>query len=268
MNYLMVGTVFKNESWGMKEWIEHHRNHGVDHIVMVDDGSTDDYKDIILPYINDGYVTLYHNDVTDRYSGRQIDINNKYFMSYLEHTKWFATLDMDEYLYNPRGNNLKDTLRLYESYGCVEVNWAFFTSSGYIIQPESIVDYFIKRVEYGATVYARAPGDINPQHIGSSGPKTIINTDFPVYSIGIHNAASGGKTINVSHIHHQTSLIINHYQLQSREYWENVKMNRGDVNHWFKGSARDFEVFDAFDAIGNIEDTTLKNINKRFNNAN
>jgi hypothetical protein len=58
-------------------------------------------------------------------------------------------------------------------------------------------------------------------------------------------------------------LLINHYQLQSREYWQNVKMNRGDVNHWFKGSARDFEGYESMD-VGDIEDLRLWEQNKEI----
>ena len=51
--------MFKNESWSLKEWIEHYKLHGADHVYLVDDFSDDDYLPILQPYIDSGYVTLF-----------------------------------------------------------------------------------------------------------------------------------------------------------------------------------------------------------------
>ena len=266
--YFTIGTVFKNESWGMREWIEHYKLHGVEHIVMVNDGSTDDYLPILQPYIDEGYVTLYQNELTQRVVGRQVDINNRYFIGkgHLDDTQWFAALDMDEYLYSPNHIDIKEVLKTKEEYASLEVNWAYFTSNGHLTQPENIVESFTQRVEYNASVYARAPNSDHPQNIGSHGPKTIVNTRFNVWGIGIHDSMVNGPKVNVSYMSRPESpeLIINHYQLQSREYWEKVKMYRGDVNHWFRGNVRDFELFEAFDKIGIVEDNALKNMKREL----
>ena len=39
--YLSIVAIFKNESWILKEWIEHYLNQGVDHFFLIDNGSTD-----------------------------------------------------------------------------------------------------------------------------------------------------------------------------------------------------------------------------------
>ena len=41
-HYLSVASVFKNESWNLKEWVLHYKHHGVDHIYLVNDFSDDD----------------------------------------------------------------------------------------------------------------------------------------------------------------------------------------------------------------------------------
>ena len=78
-HYLSVASIFKNESWGMKEWLDHYKFHGVDHVYLVNDFSTDNYLPILQPYVEEGFVTLYQNDNPERYTGRQIDMNNKFF---------------------------------------------------------------------------------------------------------------------------------------------------------------------------------------------
>ena len=35
--YFSVAAMFKNESWSLKEWIEHYKFHGADHIYLIDD---------------------------------------------------------------------------------------------------------------------------------------------------------------------------------------------------------------------------------------
>jgi len=42
----------------MREWLEHHMGHGVDHFFLIDDGSTDDIMDILSSYIVKGLVTM------------------------------------------------------------------------------------------------------------------------------------------------------------------------------------------------------------------
>ena len=49
--YFSVAAMFKNESWTLKEWVEHYKLHGADHIYLVDDFSDDDYLPILQPYI-------------------------------------------------------------------------------------------------------------------------------------------------------------------------------------------------------------------------
>ena len=55
--YLSIVAIFKNESWILKEWIEHYLNQGVDHFFLIDNGSTDNYHTILQPYIDNKQVS-------------------------------------------------------------------------------------------------------------------------------------------------------------------------------------------------------------------
>ena len=57
-------------------------------------------------------------------------------------------------------------------------------------------------------------------------------------------------------------LLINHYQLQSQEYWEKIKMKRGELNYW--NPIRDMNEHRSMD-IGNIEDYRLSKQNDNMN---
>jgi hypothetical protein len=262
--YLSVTSIFKNESWGMKEWLDHYKFHGVDHVYLVNDFSTDDYLSILQPYIEDGFVTLYQNDNPERYTGRQIDMNNKFFKPIFKESQWLANVDLDEYLYSPKTKDLKNILRKYESHAGVIANWVWFNSNGHITQPKFVVEGFTKRCEYNQQIYMKPPG-LPPEWVQFNAPKLILNSNFNVQSFETHTAITDGNMVNISTqaMPDNPELLINHYQLQSREYWQNVKMNRGDVNHWFKGSPRDFEGYESMD-VGDIEDLRLWEQNREM----
>ena len=116
----------------MKEWVEHYKLHGADHIYLIDDFSGDDYLPILQPYIDSGYVTLFKSDIEDRFSGRQVQITNKYLLPVAKESKWIAQVDVDEFLYSPKAINLKDILVNYENYGRVITNWVWFNSNDFI----------------------------------------------------------------------------------------------------------------------------------------
>ena len=260
--YLSVATIFKNESWSMKEWLEHYYFHGVDHVYLVNDFSSDRYLPILQPYIDMGFVTLFHNDISAMYRGRQVDINNKFFKPIVNETQWIAQVDCDEFLYSPKQIDLKKIIEQYESYGGIIANWVCFNSNGHVEQPPSIVKYFTKRCEYDASVIVNTPsrGD---ERVTFDATKMILNTDYKINSFDIHEADIEGKTINLSYYGlDDPLLLINHYQLQSQEYWETIKMKRTDMNYW--NPVRDMNEHRSMD-IGNIEDYRLSKQNENMN---
>ena len=88
--YFSVAAMFKNESWSLKEWIEHYKFHGADHIYLVNDFSDDDYLLLIgdpamigvacsvASYNNRGkYKVLKYDRRTYTYYPIQIDLNER-----------------------------------------------------------------------------------------------------------------------------------------------------------------------------------------------
>ena len=56
--YLALVAIVKNEASYLDEWIEFHRLVGVEHIYLYDNGSTDQTREVVAPYISQGFVTL------------------------------------------------------------------------------------------------------------------------------------------------------------------------------------------------------------------
>jgi hypothetical protein len=265
--YFSVASMFRNEAWNLKEWIEHYKFHGADHIYLIDDFSNDEYLEILQPYIDSGYLTLFLNDDDKRYVGRQINITNKYILPILNETQWIANVDLDEFLYSPQYINLKDLLVQYEDYGTITTNWVWFNSNDFIEHPKGgIVKNFIKRAEYDAKVFytrhdhSAVNGQYEPQWENLNAPKVIANTKFNVKKFNVHEIFTDGPEINLSYKTdiENPKLLLNHYKIQSREYWEKVKMKEiYDCNHWyFTGNPHGWHEFYSVD-IGDIIDTRL-----------
>ena len=270
--YFSIVSMFRNESWNLKEWLEHYKLHGVDHIYLIDDFSTDDYLPILQPYIDSGYVTLFKNDVTKRYTGRQIDITNKYTLPIVNESKWIGNVDLDEYLYSRDCICLKELLRQYEKYGCVLTNWVWFNSNDFIDHPKGgVVKNFTQRAKYNVRVFftrydcMNTNGQFEPQWETFNAPKGIANSDFNIKKFNVHEIFTDGPNINLSYITdpEHPKLLLNHYKIQSREYWEKIKMKEVyDVNHYYyTGNPHGWHEFYSQD-VGDIIDTRLKEQNE------
>ena len=166
--------------------------------------------------------------------------------------------------------DLKKVLQKYENYGRVITNWVWFNSSDFIKHPKGgIVNNFTSRAEYDAKVFctifshAAVNGQNEPEWQNLDAPKCIVNTDYGIKAFMVHDAINDGESINLSYKTNceDPELLLNHYQLQSREYWETVKMHRGDCNHWYTGNTRGWHAFYSLD-IGDIIDDRLKKQNE------
>ena len=56
---IAVVAIAKNEAQYLKEWTEFYFNQGFDNIILFDNDSTDNTKEVLKPYIDSGFV-IYH----------------------------------------------------------------------------------------------------------------------------------------------------------------------------------------------------------------
>lgn len=150
-----ICTCFKNESSNLKEWIEYHKLIGVDHFYLYNNNSTDDYKKILKPYIEEGSVTLIEFSQTPV----QPYCYEHWIRHFRSESSWLAMTDIDEYFVPLRDVDIKEWLRKWQKYPVILVYWKMFGTSGLIehndnkLITEQYVNCWPKLYDCGKIIY-------------------------------------------------------------------------------------------------------------------
>jgi hypothetical protein len=136
---LAISVSYKQDLWNLLEFIEYHRLVGVQHIYICNnDEKIDTTNEILLPYIEDGFVDNIHTAKRwphGRHINRQAIAHNFILNRYRKDVQWLAMLDMDEFIFPLQANNVLEVLKDYESYPAIALNYACFGSSGLSHKP-------------------------------------------------------------------------------------------------------------------------------------
>lgn len=244
MYKLAVGAIFKNEAHCLKEWLEHYLFHGVEHFYLINDGSTDNFMEILQPYIDKNIITLY-NSTWEMVHYRQCLQYNHYIKPHLKETKWLLICDLDEFMWSPRSINLNDVLDMCFNFVQVHVLNTIYGSNGHIEQPSSIVAGFTKR------------GPEPTHHPGIK--KYFIRSDVEWQSLGVHHARPADeKDWSRSVLLGPEYFVLNHYSCQSFNFWRDVKCTRGDADNYRVRTIEDMKELD----LNDVEDTRLLEQNR------
>jgi len=239
MYYLSVLAIFKNETTNLKMWIEHYLWQGVEHFYLIDNNSDDNPLSILQEYIDNGIVTYYF--LPEKYKQReyyQYVFDNA---NLKKETFWLAICDLDEFFFGV-DKSLRIKLRtLQDNYDYILCNWKMFGSDGHQTQPEDIRRdiTFRKRDLWAETKYI-----FKPQIIDNSS------------RISIHTLIN----INVRRKRLANVLIqLNHYPIQSLEFFQKIKMTRGAADSHCSENVRDMTYFNNYDT-NEYCDEILKNL--------
>jgi hypothetical protein len=132
---LVVGAVFRNEAPYLKEWIEFHKLVGVQHFVLINDRSDDDFEAVLRPYVEAGEVDLVSEPSpvhlqTLGWLGYQLEAVCAMVVGSVGVARWLALIDLDEFIVPGPFDTLVDALAEYEEFGGVYVRWNQFGTSG------------------------------------------------------------------------------------------------------------------------------------------
>lgn len=251
MSWCIVG-IFKNEAHGVREWVNHHLREGVGHIFLIDNGSTDDTRILLQMYRKDVLTVV---EDCEKYA--QETLYNRHCLKLAtEGYDWVLALDLDEFVYARRESTIGEILSTTDpDVSEVQVRWKMFGSNGHIEQPSSIVNGFTQRC------------DFQKQKWIMDNVKSFARTSCLV-KLGIHeHSLSCGKRKVIPRIRTESSLEkatmhLNHYRVQSKHWFYDVKLQRGDVASKRDETTRNQASYFEDNDYNGVEDEELKDISR------
>ena len=275
MNLCLI-AIFKNETQIIKEWVNHYLNQGVQKFFLIDNGSSDNYFSIIEPYIKNNIIYL----VKDSKPQSQTELYNKYFLNLCKRYTWAIICDLDEFIYAKNGfkkiSGYLEYINKYKHISQIFIPWKMFGSNGYNtldkLQPESVIKTFTKRFDYSKNKIVNGITFKENNDIFTY-TKCIVKTKY-LLKLNIHshimmptfnhyyNFITPFKINNIhksksfckvnENILNNSFLNLNHYAIQSLDYFTRVKMTRNDAVH--HKNVRNKEYFNRYDNNCNDKD--------------
>lgn len=229
-----VCAIFKDEGIYLREWLEYHLLAGVNHFYLYNNFSTDNYKEILASYIDDGIVTLTEFPVKQG----QILAYKDCIEKYRNETEWLGFIDIDEFIVPLVHDTIYDFLKNFKKFPSVMLSWKTFGTAGKIdrdnnnlVTEDFIIcqpDYYMGKSFYN-TKYSYNPNSkyngISMHHFFYG---SILGIDIPPVNANkkfyfTTNKEKLDKSVNLP-------IQLNHYYCKSfNEY--SMKVNRGDVLH-------------------------------------
>ena len=234
-----VLAIFKNESLNLEEWIKHYLSQNVQTIYLIDNGSTDEYQPIIEKYNHQ--IKLFNRP--ERYQ-QEIHYNSVYadILKESELPDWLFVVDLDEFVFCPNGT-ISDGLKLI---------------------PSDISEVYIPEQPYGSSGFVTHPsGNILGSFLHRQPETLSFKTCFKINlvkvgELGVHETERRCEKFNGKEI-----FKLNHYLIQSRDYFENVVLPRGDVKYWWHKKTIDY--FIKHDTLSTVYDDELAKITHTVN---
>jgi len=214
-----ISTNVRDED-NVLEWVAYHKLIGFDHILVVDHRS-------IKPVAN--YLKVPDTTVI-RYNGQpvnpKIHLLNNIVLPFMRRHKidWFIHLDIDEYLnLNSNYESIHELLgSLDPAVNIVAFNWVMFGSNGHNKQPPGLVmENFIKcaRSHPAVKTLVKTAVVVNCTHVHFWSVKQPrgVDANGRAWRVGFANTTTRGI---------DDLAYINHYNIQSYQYYLKRKVNR------------------------------------------
>lgn len=239
--------IFKDETPFLQEWIDYHCSIGVDHFYLYNNNSSDNYLELLKPYIDKGLVTLieWHEERS------QNKCYEHCLNTFSEETNWIGYIDADEFVVPKYKENINDWLKDWDRFPAVRIDWLQFGTSGLINhdynknvieQYFSCWDHFWLGKTFVNTRYKVANWNTLYFHHHSYMYYPILGIKMVVPAINQfgficpHGYSIGGGKNPI----HKSSIQINHYYIKAWDVFQ-MKMKKTDV--LFDKNPRDWDKF-------------------------
>jgi hypothetical protein len=218
-NELSAVLMLKNEAPYMKEWIEYHKLVGVEKFYIYDNESSDNLKEVLRPYIDNGMV-VYFYVVTTGIFKPQLKIFNDAIKKFRNKSKWMAFLDADEFIVPVKEAKITDVLNQMRHktknkvFPALAIHWVVFGYCGHRTKPEGLV---IDNYTKNDGIHELVKPIVDPRTVIK-----FVNTHWAVHFFGLSAINENGKKIRGPLNKHATAndikeIRVNHYMTRSYE---------------------------------------------------
>jgi hypothetical protein len=221
--FLSVMSIFRNEAHVLKEWLDHYLAEGVNHFYLIDNDSTDNWEEILVPYIGKGQITLFR----EKRRHYQEKAYNEHIFPIKDQTEWMIVCDLDEFIYGKKDSIADFIGGLPHIVNGVRLPWILFGSSGHVAQPRSVVDGFRKRRRYPKGGIEVAKNIVRTRDVMRFGIHVHTINGWVVFDgccRSVKNETSGEQDEDYIR---DAALLLNHYRIQSWDWYRQTKMTRG-----------------------------------------
>lgn len=231
---LSITAIFQNEASFMKEWIDYHQKVGVEHFWLYNNNSTDNYKEILLPYIAKGIVELFEwpSNIleTDKEFLHYIyEVQNAAYNDALNRcknkTEWLAIIDLDEFIVPIKNKTVPECLQEYYSgFSGICINWQMYGTSNIkkIYPNESLLEKLLWKAPTDHHTNLLYKSIVKPKHV-----KCCNNPHFCEYFPDYYHINANYEKFEINNSGIYVDIIrINHYWTKDEDYFYNVKIPR------------------------------------------
>jgi hypothetical protein len=157
---LALCAIFREEAPFLEEWLRFQHGVGVTQFHLYNNGSTDDFRAVLDPWIARGLVTLVHWPMPVG----QLPAYRDCLRRHWRHARWIAFIDIDEFLFSPLASDIRPLLRGHAEAPGLLVYGLFFGSGGHVARPQGpVVATYTRRAAPAVALSAKTIA--NPRHV-------------------------------------------------------------------------------------------------------
>jgi hypothetical protein len=139
---LVIGAIFRDEARFLDEWVAFHHARGVEHFYLYDNGSSDDVRSALAPWLARGVVTLISWPRRPGQKGAYRDCVRRCRST----ARWLAFIDIDEFLFSPVETDLRTVLQRFDRQPAVFVYGHMYGASGHDRRPPGpVTQAYVRR---------------------------------------------------------------------------------------------------------------------------
>ncbi len=248
---IAICAIFRNEAPYLLEWIAYHAKLGFEHFVLYDNKSNDGgallagnsafgEKITIIHWLDEpGQLTAYQH----------------YIDHFRDNFEWTAFIDIDEFIHVVDGRNIRVTLRDYEGFSGVLLQWLIFGPSGHDQRPQRpVIESYIWRTPEDE------PGNYHVKTMAKNA--ALVRPGATPHTFEVHGAVCNTRrqecpNLPILDAGCHAGIVINHYFTKSRQEWVD-KVRKGKATTTREDEQYELAMFDHVALKSTVRDDRLK----------